>query len=416
MRSFIFGVGYWAGSVLYVLLAAVMALVPGKQSVRWVVGRYSKRMVQLMQLIGIQPEVRGRERLPPSPFILAPKHSSWGDGFLMYIQFKDLAFVTGDHLKKYPLLPTVLDKLGAIVVNNCGGPEARRDLATSFGVAAEQKRIVLIYPEGNLAAVGEKHRYRSGVWHMQEASGWPVVPVATSLGLRWQQEDYKKYPGPAVIEFFDPIPAGLGKDEMLARLEEVNESNSNRLIAEGRAWDREHGIVRPSVQPKSAEDSEMTNAYDFTFDKISGGELPVSAFKGKVVLVVNVASKCGLTPQYEGLVKLYQQKKDKGLVVLGVPSNQFMGQEPGTNEEIQTFCSTTYGVDFPLTSKVDVKDAHAHPFYKWMAEELGGEAKPKWNFHKLLVGKKGEPIATFDPTVKPDDPVLVQAIERALSE
>jgi 1-acyl-sn-glycerol-3-phosphate acyltransferase len=412
-----FSVGYWTVSVLYVLLAAILALLPGSGGVRWAVGRYSLRMVQLMKLCGIQPEVRGRERLPPPPFILAPKHSSWGDGFLMYIQFKDVAFVTGDHLRKFPLLPKVLDKLGAIVVNNCGGHEARKELAASFAIAAEQKRIVLIYPEGNLARVGEKHRYRAGVWHMQEASGWPVVPVATSLGMRWQQEDYKKYPGPAVIEFFDPIPPGLGKDEMLARLEEVNETNSNRLIEEGRAWDREHGIVRPAPPaPAPATESGMTSAYDFHFDKIAGGDLPLSAFKGKVVLVVNVASKCGLTPQYEGLVKLYEDKKDKGLIILGVPSNQFMGQEPGSNEEIQTFCSTTYGVDFPLTGKVDVKDADAHPFYKWMEQELGGEAKPKWNFHKLLVGKKGEPIATFDPTVKPDDPVLLQAIDNALKE
>jgi 1-acyl-sn-glycerol-3-phosphate acyltransferase len=260
LRSFVFAVGYWFGSVFYVLLAAIMALIPGKHAVQWMVRRYSRRMVQLMQLVGIQPEVRGRERLPPAPFILAPKHSSWGDGFLMYSQFRDVAFVTGDHLKKYPLLPKVLDKLGAIVVNNCGGPEARRDLAASFKLAAEQKRIVLIYPEGNLARVGERHRYRAGVWHMQEASGWPVVPVATSLGMRWQQEDYRKYPGPAVIEFFDPIPAGLGKDEMLKRLEATNEDNSNRLIAEGRAWDAEHGIVRPAAQTVSAGSAEKPTA------------------------------------------------------------------------------------------------------------------------------------------------------------
>jgi glutathione peroxidase len=158
----------------------------------------------------------------------------------------------------------------------------------------------------------------------------------------------------------------------------------------------------------------MTSAYDFHFDKIAGGDLPLGDFKGKVVLVVNVASKCGLTPQYEGLVQLYGEFKDKGLVVLGVPSNQFMGQEPGSNEQIETFCSTTYGVDFPLAAKVDVKGSHAHPFYKWMADELGGGAKPKWNFHKLLVGRHGEPVATFDPTVKPDDPRLRQGIENAL--
>lgn len=245
MRPIIFTIGFWWVSILYVLLAAMMALAPGRGGVRWAVKRYSMRMVQLMKLIGIRPEARGRERLPPAPFILAPKHSSYGDGFLMYGQFDDIAFVTGDHLERFPLVPKVLEKLGAIVIDNCGGPEARKDLEASFAAAAEHRRIVLIYPEGHLSKVGAHHRYRSGVWHMQEASGWPVVPVATSLGLRWQQEDFAKYPGPAVIEFLDPIPPGLGKDEFLARLTDVVESNTNRLIAEGRAWDAANGVERP---------------------------------------------------------------------------------------------------------------------------------------------------------------------------
>lgn len=248
-----FAVGFWWLSILYVLMAAILALAPGSGGVRWAVRRYSNRMVQIYKLIGIKPEARGRERLPPAPFILAPKHSSYGDGFLMYVQFDDIAFVTGDHLERFPLVPNVLEKLGAIVIDNCGGPEARKDLADSFARAAEEKRVVLIYPEGHLAKVGEHHRYRSGVWHMQEASGWPVVPVATNLGLRWQCEDYKKYPGPAVIEFLDPIPPGLGKDEFLSLLTERVETNTNRLLDEGRAWDRAHGVVRAIAEPKAAE-------------------------------------------------------------------------------------------------------------------------------------------------------------------
>ena len=248
MRAFLFAVGFWWVSILYVFMAAVLALVPGRKGVRWAVKRYTKRMVQLMKLIGIQPEVRGRERLPPAPFILAPKHSSYGDGFLMYIQFDDVAFVTGDHLEKFPLVPKVLEKLGAIVIDNCGGPEARKDLAASFAHAAEEKRIVLIYPEGHLCKVGEHKRIRAGVWHMQEASQWPVVPVATSLGLRWQEQDYAKYPGPAVIEFLDPIPPGLGKDEMVARLSEAIRTNTDRLIEEGRQWDKASGIMRPPAK------------------------------------------------------------------------------------------------------------------------------------------------------------------------
>jgi glutathione peroxidase len=158
----------------------------------------------------------------------------------------------------------------------------------------------------------------------------------------------------------------------------------------------------------------MTTAHDFDFASIKGEPLPLSAFRDNVVLVVNVASKCGLTPQYEGLVDLYRQYRDRGLVVLGVPSNQFMGQEPGTNEEIATFCSATYGVDFPLTAKTDVKDAGAHPFYRWMEQELGEPARPAWNFHKLLVGRNGEAIAAFHPRTEPSDPKLRAAIEAAL--
>lgn len=158
----------------------------------------------------------------------------------------------------------------------------------------------------------------------------------------------------------------------------------------------------------------MSSAHDFAFNAIDGQPLPLTTFKDKVVLVVNTASKCGLTPQYDGLEKLYSTYKDKGLVVLGVPCNQFMGQEPGTDEEIQTFCSTTFGIDFPMTSKVDVKDADAHPFYKWAETELGEPAVPVWNFHKILIGKNGEAIQAFGPRTEPQDAGLTAAIEAAL--
>ena len=158
----------------------------------------------------------------------------------------------------------------------------------------------------------------------------------------------------------------------------------------------------------------MTTAYDYDFQALDGSDLPMTTFRDKVVLVVNVASKCGLTPQYDGLEKLYSDYKDKGLVVLGVPSNQFMGQEPGTNEEIAEFCRTTYGIDFPMTSKVDVKGDDAHPFYKWAVSAVGEPAEPVWNFHKLLVGKDGTLINVFGPRTDPQDPEVVAAIEAAL--
>ena len=158
----------------------------------------------------------------------------------------------------------------------------------------------------------------------------------------------------------------------------------------------------------------MSNAHDYSFDAINGGALPLTSFKDKVVLVVNTASKCGLTPQYDGLEKLYSDYKDKGLVVLGVPCNQFMGQEPGTEAEIQTFCSTTFGIDFPMTAKVDVKGEGAHPFYKWAEAELGEPAVPVWNFHKILIGKDGQAIRAFGPRTEPLDDEVTGAIKAAL--
>ena len=137
------------------------------------------------------------------------------------------------------------------------------------------------------------------------------------------------------------------------------------------------------------------------------------AYSGKVVLVVNTASKCGNTPQYEGLEGLYQEYGEDGLVVLGFPSNDFMGQEPGTEEEIQEFCRLTYTVKFPMFEKVSVKKSNAHPFFAALAAEAG--TYPKWNFHKFLIGRDGKLITQFSPRTKPRDESVVAAIEAALA-
>ncbi len=158
----------------------------------------------------------------------------------------------------------------------------------------------------------------------------------------------------------------------------------------------------------------MASAHDFTFTAIDGGELSLAGFAGKPVLVVNTASKCGLTPQYEGLEKLYSDWRDKGLVVLGVPCNQFAGQEPGSEAEIKDFCATRFSVDFPMTAKTDVKDDSRHPFYAWAQDELGDGAVPVWNFHKILVGPAGEAIAAFGPRTDPLDPAITEAVQAAL--
>ncbi len=154
--------------------------------------------------------------------------------------------------------------------------------------------------------------------------------------------------------------------------------------------------------------------HDFTFEKIEGGKLPMSSFKGKAVLVVNTASFCGYTPQYEGLQRLWKSYKDRGLVVLGVPANNFGGQEPGSNEEIKTFCKTEYAVEFPMTEKVDVVGGNAHPFYKWAKETLGEQKAPKWNFHKYLLNANGDLVAAFSTGTTPDSAEIKAAVEKAL--
>jgi len=250
MRSLIFNLAYWALSILYTLAAAFAALAPGRKAVQWIIRRYVRRMVQAMAVLaGIHIQARGKDRLPQGAFIIAAKHQSWGDGFSVYDQFDDLAFVTGDHLEKFPLLGTVLQKLGAIVVNNCGGHEARKALAQSAALAHEQGRKILIYPEGNLARVGEKFRYRTGVWHMYRDFQMPVVPLATNLGLFWPQEEFRKNPGTATIEFLDPIPTGMPKAEFMERLEAAIEARTAELVAEATGQP-----VTPAVQAPAPDE------------------------------------------------------------------------------------------------------------------------------------------------------------------
>ena len=158
----------------------------------------------------------------------------------------------------------------------------------------------------------------------------------------------------------------------------------------------------------------MTTLYDFTLPLLDGTEKPLADFAGKVVLVVNVASKCGLTPQYEGLEVLQRQYGDKGFVVLGFPCNQFAGQEPGTSEEIAQFCSMTYGVSFPVFERINVNGHWTHPLYKWLKDSapglMGGVIK--WNFTKFLIGRDGKVIERFAPQFEPKD--IAEHIEKAL--
>ncbi len=160
-----------------------------------------------------------------------------------------------------------------------------------------------------------------------------------------------------------------------------------------------------------------TDIYNFEATSIDGDSISFEQFKGKVILIVNTASKCGFTGQYEGLEKLYQEYKDKGLVILGFPANNFMKQEPGTNEEIKQFCTTTYNVTFPMFSKIDVKGNNIHPLYEYLTSNEAGHdfgGKITWNFNKFLVSKEGKVINRFGSRTTPENPQIVEAIEAAL--
>jgi glutathione peroxidase len=154
-----------------------------------------------------------------------------------------------------------------------------------------------------------------------------------------------------------------------------------------------------------------SSVYEFQMKSIKGEPVSLSAYKGKVLLIVNVASKCGYTPQYEGLEALYKKYQDQGLVVLGFPANNFLWQEPGSDAEIQTFCKAKYGVTFPMFSKISVKGGDKAPLYQFLTSS-GGEIP--WNFTKFLIGKDGKPIERFSPGTKPDARELTAAIEKAL--
>ena len=154
-----------------------------------------------------------------------------------------------------------------------------------------------------------------------------------------------------------------------------------------------------------------SSIYEFTPKSIEGAPAPLSAYRGKVALVVNVASKCGYTPQYAGLESLYEKYKDKGLVVLGFPANNFGAQEPGSDTEIKTFCSTKYNVSFPMFSKISVAGSDQAPLYQYLTTTAGDV---KWNFTKFLIGKDGKVIRKFDSAVTPSSPELISAVESAL--
>ena len=156
-----------------------------------------------------------------------------------------------------------------------------------------------------------------------------------------------------------------------------------------------------------------STAYDYEFNSIDGEIIKLSQYRGKVIVVVNVASRCGYTPQYEDLQRLWSEYKSKDLIVLGVPTNNFR-QETGNNKEIKNFCETNFGITFPMTEKISVIGNNSHPFYKWARKDYGIGAIPKWNFHKIIIGKDGKVAETFSSITKPSSKKFIQIIENLI--
>jgi glutathione peroxidase len=174
------------------------------------------------------------------------------------------------------------------------------------------------------------------------------------------------------------------------------------------------GPGAPVAAEPAEPGAEPMDHLDYTMNRIDGAEEPLDTYRGKVVLVVNVASKCGLTPQYKGLEALYLEKQEDGLVILGFPANNFMGQEPGTNEEIAAFCEENYGVTFPMFEKISVKGDDAHPLYQLASQPRPG-SEPSWNFTKYLLDREGRLVERYGPRTAPDDETLRARIDELLA-
>ena len=155
-------------------------------------------------------------------------------------------------------------------------------------------------------------------------------------------------------------------------------------------------------------------AYDFQFKDLDGSPLNLSEYKDKVIVVVNVASQCGFTKQYEDMQNIWEKYQSKGIVMLGIPSNDFGKQEPGTSKEIKNFCEAKFGITFPMTEKVSVKGSEAHPFYIWARENYGKSAIPKWNFHKIIIDKNGKIAETFSSITNPSSKKFIEVLDRLI--
>ncbi|MFN3835971.1 MAG: lysophospholipid acyltransferase family protein [Glycocaulis sp.] len=234
IRSTLFEIAYWLVTISFAVICAVLAVLPGKRPLSFGLFSYGRAMAFIMRFIaGIRIDLRGTQYLSRTPSVIAAKHQSWGDGFIMLATVRPLAFVAGDHLMKFPLVGYILRKAGAVVLSNNGGEEARARMAASLERLQRDRRHILIYPEGHLAAPGEKHPYRKGVYHLARDLDRPVVPVATSLGLAWDRQSFVKRPRTITVEFLEPLMPGEDKEAFMGQLEERIETRTAELIRAG---------------------------------------------------------------------------------------------------------------------------------------------------------------------------------------
>ena len=232
MRSLLFNLYSYSMTFIYVVSCLLFSFIPGRGALMAALRRYTKVMVWGMRHIaGMEIDVRGKDNIPESGAVLiAAKHQSYGDGFVIFSEFKDLSFVTGNHLEKVWGIKRILQKMNAVVIDSCGGVDNRKKMEREAARIKREGRRLLIFPEGHLSQVGTHHKYRKGIWHLQQDFQCPVIPVANSLGQRWNQTDWKKYPGPATIEFLEPIPYGLEKDAFMKILQDRIETRSIELL------------------------------------------------------------------------------------------------------------------------------------------------------------------------------------------
>lgn len=232
MRALLFNIFFYSVTILYVLVCLLFSFLPGRSGLMAALRRYTKVMVWVMRRIGgMKIIVTGKENIPTSgPVIIASKHQSYGDGFVIFSQFKDLSFVAGNQLENFWGVKRILAKMNAVVIDNCGGTDSQAKMEQQADRVRSEGRQLLIFPEGHLSKVGTRHKYRKGVWHLQQDFNCPVVPVANTLGQRWNQMDWEKYPGKAHIEFLEPIQPGLEKDAFMALLQDRIETRSIDLL------------------------------------------------------------------------------------------------------------------------------------------------------------------------------------------